>query len=148
MDIPTPDQIMKMSDEELMQIIRTNGRPGWGLPQQAIDEMQYRFVQRMGISTSNILASSEQLTGLTAEMTQATRDVHREVGILATSSEKLETLTEDLKTFTIWLMIFAGIQIAIVGVQTWKMFQPEKPIQVVVQPPPPTAPQTPVPPPR
>jgi hypothetical protein len=92
MDIPGPNQLMVMSDEDLMQVIRTNGRPGWGLPQQAIDEMQYRFVQRMGTATSNILTSSERLGDLTREMTEATRGVHREVGIFGQFISKARRL--------------------------------------------------------
>ena len=79
------------------------------------------------------------------------RHLHRvgdAVKSLADSSSKMEALTVKLKQFTIWLMAFAIIQIAIASVQTWKMFQPEKPVQAVLPHPPPTAPQTPIPPPR
>lgn len=65
----------------------------------------------------------------------ATKKVHNEVALLTSSSERMERLTTKLKTFTVWLMVFAGIQIIIAGVQTWKMLQPERPIQVVVPPP-------------
>jgi hypothetical protein len=82
------------------------------------------------------------------ELKSVEEHTRREIAILSESSDRMERLTISLKKFTIWLMIFAAIQIVIAGVQTYKMFQPEKPIEVAIPPPPRSAPQTPVPPPR
>jgi hypothetical protein len=49
----------------------------------------------------------------------------REVSILSNSSDRMEKLTVGLKVFTVWLLVFAGIQIIIACAQTWKMFQPQ-----------------------
>ena len=68
---------------------------------------------------------SVQLGELIASLTTATHEVHREVVLLNTSSERMERHTITLKQFTVVLIIFAAIQIVIAGVQTWKMFQPE-----------------------
>lgn len=81
---------------------------------------------------------------LISSLNTATDKVHMEVARLADSSGKVEHLTIKLKTFTIWLIFFAGIQIAIAGVQTWKMFQREPPPRVLLGLPQPTAPQTPL----
>lgn len=43
-------------------------------------------------------------------------------------------LTIKLKNFIIWLIVFATAQIVIAGVQSWKMFPPERRVQVVIQP--------------
>jgi hypothetical protein len=89
-----------------------------------------------------------RIENATTELGQATEKSVQEVIRLADSSDKMEVLTSKLKKFTIWLLVFAGAQIIIAGVQTWRMFQPDKPIQVVVQPLPHSAPQTPTLPPR
>jgi len=68
---------------------------------------------------------SVELGELIASLTTATHEVHREVVLLNTSSERMERHTITLKQFTVVLIIFAAIQIVIAGVQTWKMFQPE-----------------------
>jgi hypothetical protein len=51
-------------------------------------------------------------------------DVARETAILADSSKKMEELTKKLQRYTIWLMIFAFVQIVVAGVQTWKLIYP------------------------
>ena len=68
-----------------------------------------------------------ELHAVVGELETATKKVHQEVAILTDSSDRMEKLTDKLKIFTIWLIVFAGIQIVIAGVQTWKMFQPEPP---------------------
>ena len=80
--------------------------------------------------------SSANLESLTGKLIGETEKVHREVAILSDSSNRMENLTKKLKRFTFWLIVFAGIQIAVAGIQTWKMFQPERPISVIVQSPP------------
>ena len=59
---------------------------------------------------------------LISALTKATEQVRQEVAILSTSSDRVERLTKTLKVYTVWLLVFAAVQIAIAGVQTWKMF--------------------------
>jgi hypothetical protein len=54
---------------------------------------------------------------------------------LSDSSDRMERLTKILTRWTVWLTMFAIIQIVFIGVQTWKMFQPERPVQIVVSTP-------------
>jgi hypothetical protein len=70
-----------------------------------------------------LAASSNNLEALTGVLIKETEKVHTETAILASSSGKLESLTISLKRLTIWLIVFAGIQIVIAAVQTWKMFR-------------------------
>jgi hypothetical protein len=65
----------------------------------------------------------EALTEVVHSLREATHQVHQEVAILNSSSDRMERHTITLKNFTIALIVFAVIQIAIAGAQTWKMFQ-------------------------
>lgn len=119
------------TDEDLMKIIRTNGRPGWCPPQQAIDELQFRFFERMGTSTTNILESSNRLQELTKEMTESTKLVRQEVALLADSSGKLEDLTKQLIKLT-WALIFLTVAAVLVPVciEVWKAYQERPSVHV------------------
>jgi hypothetical protein len=130
--ISNPQTMLTMKDEELMALVRTNSRVGAGVPQWALDELQFRFVERMQKSAANILTSSDSLGQLILDLTDATKDVHREVSLLNSSSDRMEHHTITLKRFTVALIVFAVIQIVIAGVQTWKMFQNDPAIQTVL----------------
>jgi hypothetical protein len=82
---------------------------------------------------------SEKLLRAATDLNAATERNHSAVEALVKSSNRMEWLT-------IVIGLFALVQLLIAGLQTWKMFQPEpeRPVQVIVQPPPPTSPQTPV----
>jgi hypothetical protein len=79
---------------------------------------------------------NEKVGVLLQELSEATNKVHREVALLAASSEKMERLTANLQKLTIYMMVFAGIQIAVATVQTWKAFFPTPPTQSVSPQPP------------
>jgi hypothetical protein len=85
------------------------------------------------------------LATTTDSVRTATEGVDKQVSRLADSSDKMEGLTIKLKNLTVALIIIAVAQTVVAGIQTWKMFtpEPERPVQVVVQPPQSTTPQTP-----
>src|SRR5574340_217276 len=88
--------------------------------------------------------SSNNLEALSAALIKETANVHREVAILANSSEKLEKLTLTLKNLT-WALIFLTV-LAVgtpIGIEVWKAFHPEAEKPVHVSPPQPNAPQMP-----
>jgi len=62
-----------------------------------------------------------RLEELISALTKATELVRREVGILADSSERMERHTVRLNLYTVALLIFACVQIAIAVVQTLKV---------------------------
>jgi hypothetical protein len=130
--VASPRDLGQFSNPELLELLGMN-------PERTISDWIRDDLQR------RLLVS---ITEETRQLTVATNNVRQEVATLATSSIKLEDLTSKLKTLTIWLMVFAVIQIAIAAVQTWKMSQPERPVEVVPPPPPHSAPQTPSRPPR
>ena len=84
-----------------------------------------------------------EMSELTKQMKEGAASTYREVSLLSESSNRMEGRTHALKMFTIWLLVFVGIQMGIGVIQTWKMLQPERPIQVVVQVPPTGAGQAP-----
>jgi hypothetical protein len=95
------------------------------------------------VDVADVLVKAVIDTRLATRIVEGTKQITSTTEQLVKSSDRLETLTDKLKSLTWVLIIFAVVQIVIAGVQTWKMFQPEKPIQVVVQPPQSPAPQTP-----
>ena len=142
MGIPGPEQLKKMTDEEVMHIIRTQGRPGWGLPQQALDELHYRFITRIQTSTTNLVTTSENLGLLISSMTDTTRDVHREVTILTQSSRHLERLTARLKGLTWVLIILTFVAVIVpVGLEIWKVYREAENARFMIETRPAQAPQ-------
>jgi hypothetical protein len=84
------------------------------------------------------------LNKATDSVKEATLGVETEVGKLAASSEILENLTRKLITLTNWLIGLAILAVIVpIAIELWKITQPERPVQVIVQYPPQTAPQTP-----
>jgi hypothetical protein len=85
-----------------------------------------------------------QLSELMQSLGNATNKVHEEVAILNSSSDRLEKLTKTLKNLT-WALIVLTIAALIVpiGVEVWKANRHEVQDVRIVEPPPPTAPQTP-----
>lgn len=115
----SPTTLKNRTEKELFDIAENDSSGHFA--SMAFRELERRSLLEIGNEIINLAA--------------ATKKVHNEVALLTSSSERMERLTTKLKTFTVWLMVFAGIQIIIAGVQTWKMLQPERPIQVVVPPP-------------
>ena len=142
MGIPGPEQLKKMTDEEVMHVIRTQGRPGWGLAQQALDELHYRFITKIQTSTTNLVTTSENLGLLISNMTEATRDVHREVTILTQSSRHLERLTARLKGLTWVLIILTFVAVIVpVGLEIWKVYREAENARFMIETRPAQAPQ-------
>ena len=127
MRTPTPEELKAMTDEEVMQIIRTNPRPGLGLAQQALDELHYRFITRTQLATTNLLKSPQTLGTLVADMTEAT---HR----VKSSSENLERLTNKLKMLT-WVLIILTALAALVpvGLEIWKVFREANNVRISIE---------------
>src|SRR5258708_2209538 len=96
----TPEAMKSYSEEDLFAVMQLNHTGVYG--DWAKAELQRR-----------------QLLSLQ----EATQQVHQEVAILSSSSDRMERHTITLKRFTVALIVFAVIQIVIAGVQTWKMFQ-------------------------
>ena len=65
-----------------------------------------------------------RLAELISSLNKATDTVKTEVRDLTDSSNQMERLTRSLKVLTIWLMVFAGVQIVIATIQTIKMYEP------------------------
>ena len=148
MEYPGPKQLRAMTESDLMDIVRTNSRVGYGLAQQALDELQFRFATKVQTSTTNLLESSNNLAQLIEHLTDATRGVHREVSALASSSGRLESSTVRLNTLTLVLIVLTALAAVIpLSVEVWKSSN-ERPLIVYPVPPPPSAPQRPIPPPR
>ena len=118
------DDFRKMSIDQLYETMAGCQSPGYY--QLAVEELQRRYLLEVGHQTASLV--------------EATNGVHREVAILADSSGKVEKLTVNLRTLTIWLIIFAGLQILIAVVQTWKMFRAEPSSHAVATVTPPPAP--------
>jgi hypothetical protein len=133
----TPEAMRTYSEEKLHLAMCLNR--GGGYDEWARAELQRRRDETLGellrvltgathevrSAVETLASTSRKLEGLTSELVGETGKVHTEVGLLADSSTRMETLTVALKRFTICLLVFAGLQIAIAGIQTWKMFQPE-----------------------
>ena len=115
---------------------------------KTIDELLTEYLRGEVLGSAHPVTDAIIKVKLHHQMSELTKEVRKEVATLRSSSDRVETLTKKLNRFTIWLLIFAGIQIVVAVIQTWRMFQPEQPVRVVVQPPPLTAPQTPSPPPH
>jgi hypothetical protein len=132
----TKDWIRNASDEELSAAI---AEP------QMVEHFVLMRAEVERRSLQKLLTASERLRETTLQLKSVSEVTANHIQRLADSSIIAEKLTDKLKTLTIWLIIFAGVQIAIAIVQTWKMFQPEpeRPIRVVVQPAQSTSPQTP-----
>jgi Phage integrase family len=125
--------LMSDDDETLLEKLTSPGLANVRFIENIQSILQYRYLQR----THDIIK----------ELKSVEERTRREIAILSDSSDRMERLTLSLKRFTIWLMVFAAVQIVIAGIQTYKMFQPE-PSAVAAPRPPHSAPQTPIPPPR
>jgi hypothetical protein len=101
----TPTTMLRLSDAQLLEI-RAVGH-GAIHDTWAGAELARRQNVRLG--------------ELISELTKATELVRREVGILADSSERMERQTIRLNWYTVALLFFGAVQIAVAVVQTWKM---------------------------
>ena len=77
---------------------------------------------------------SVRLAELIMGLNQATETVKTEVRDLTDSSNKMEQLTRTLKILTIWLIVFAAIQVLIAVIQTKKMYEPIPAPQIELTP--------------
>jgi hypothetical protein len=153
----TPEAMTEFGEPDLFLIMRNNPDGPYDVwARHELERRRMRDLQGIMLTltqaTNNVhegvialCQSTVEVVKLTDKLIAATNGVHTEVQALASSSDRLEGLTKKLKAFTICLIVFAGIQIAVAAIQTWKMFQPEpeRPIRVVVQPSQTPAPQTP-----
>jgi hypothetical protein len=145
MNIPMQSEIRAMSDEDLMNLVRNNGRPGLGLPQQALDELQYRYSVQSRNHLEQLGASICTLAAINDGMRVATEESAQQVKRLADSSDKVEKLTQTLNNLTLALLFLTILAVIVpIAIEVWKatreLHEPLPPI--VVQFPPPTSPQT------
>lgn len=97
----------KMDVDQLYAQMATCQSPGYY--QLAVEELQRRYLKDVGSQVERLV--------------EATNHVHREVGLLADSSNKLEGLTVRLKNLT-WVLIFLTFLAAAVpiGIEVWKAY--------------------------
>jgi hypothetical protein len=122
--IQSGKELPQASDEEVMNVIRTEPRPGFGLPLMAIDELQYRFYKKMQEATARLLSASNALT-------DATNNVHQEIMLVKDSSRHLEKLTSTLRNLT-WALILLTVLAAVVpiGIEIWKAYHEPQNVHV------------------
>lgn len=108
-------------DEDHLAILREKNAPAHQI-EMSTKELQRRYLSRIAEETRRLNSATESLTATTKRLVEATEKVHREVGLLANSSTRIENLTRTLKVLTVVAIIFFAAQIGIAIVQTWKMF--------------------------
>jgi hypothetical protein len=146
MELPNPQAFSTIPDEELMNIVRNNPRLGRGIPQQALDELNYRYSVQSRELLKLLIDSISSLGHITGEMATLTKNSGLDVNRLANSSEKMERLTNTLKRLTVALIVLtvAAVLEPIV-IELWKFKReiaaPLPPI--ILQLPSPAMPQTP-----
>jgi hypothetical protein len=96
---PTDDvhKVRKMTLDDLYNQMAACQSPGWY--QMAVEELQRRYLLEVG----------RQVEALAA----VTGNMHRDIALLATSSEKVEKLTKTLRNLTWALIGLTIVQIAI-----------------------------------
>jgi hypothetical protein len=80
-----------------------------------------------------IAGATKALNSTTERLIVATQQVHQEVAILSSSSDRLETLTKKVKNLT-WALFFLTLSAAIVpiGIEVWKAYhEPPTTLQTV-----------------
>jgi hypothetical protein len=107
---------------------------------QKLDDEQILIAYSSGYTNPNIDAYNPVvkivLEGrLLTRVASETNSLAIQVERLSVSSERMELLTKAVKRWTVWLMVVGIIQILFIVVQTWKAFQPERPLRVVVEAP-------------
>jgi hypothetical protein len=82
-------------------------------------------LSRIAEETRRLNEATQSLKTTTEGLVQATEKVHREVGLLADSSKKMEKLTLTLKRFTVWLIIFALSKSLLLRYRLGRCFTPK-----------------------